>query len=280
MPFEGARRSAHAKASAGGPNGESRADAALQLDEPKLLGALISGASSLWFRQPGVFVAAAALIVIPFQVIVVGVLGGTFSSPTGAAAAWSRLLSLFSVNVLGTALITASHAKSVVALSEGRRLSTAAALKLGLSGFGLVILAGLVYAIATIVGFVLVVIPGIFIAVAGIFTAQFAALERTGPNDSFKESILLVRSVGWWKTWGYVLVIGLIEYAFGFVVGFLAASFESGFDASDQTANTIFFLVIVVVQAVTLSYTALINTLLYFSWKARAKAPAELQPVA
>lgn len=250
----------------------------LALHEPKLLGPLISSAIKLWWGQPSVFFITAALVVIPFEVIVLGVLGGGFNDPDATASLWAEITSFLFMQTLGTALVTATHSRSVVALSRGESLTTEQAFRLGTSGFGAVLLAGIVYALATLVGF-LVIVPGIFLMVAGVFTAQIAALERVGPIDALKRSIALVRAAGWWRTWGYLIVIGLISAAFGAFLGLFAGLLTAVGD--ERWFGSVFIVLLAIIEAAALSFTALVTTLLYFSWRAQtevAPEPAEGPP--
>jgi hypothetical protein len=238
----------------------------LALDRPKNLGELFRDGWLLWRSNTGVFLMTAALVVIPFEVIVIGLLGGGFNDAYGNPALWAQVASPLLVGVFGTALITAIHARAVVALARGEKLTTGEAFALGLKGFGVIALATLVYLLAFVFG-LLLILPGVFISIAGVFTAQIAALHGTGPVESIKASVRLVRGSGWWRTFGYLIVlnlvasIGTVAASILIAVASVASGEPSGFGAIAVPLTAVF-------DAAVMSWTALVTTLVYFSWRA------------
>ncbi len=244
----------------------------LALTEPKSLSPLFGSAWRLWIGQPGVFLVTSAWVVIPLYVVLVGLVGGGFHDAYGQSDWQADAANTLLVSTIGSALITAVHARAVVKLAAGHKLTTGEALQLGFEGFLLVLAAALVYALATIGGFLLLIIPGIFIAVAGMFAPQHAALTGTSAGKSLKASITLVRANGWWKTVGYSLVLGLVNAGImgAAAIPMLLISLALG-EPSDF--GMVAVPVLALMQAATMSWTALVNTLLYFSWRANVGDP-------
>ncbi len=69
--------------------------------------------------------------------------------------------------------------------------------------------AGLLYGLASMLGFVLCVLPGIYLMVALGFCFMVHAIERTGGTGALGRSMAVVKD-HWWETFGLVLVMGLI----------------------------------------------------------------------
>lgn len=244
----------------------------LALDRPKGLNELFRAAWALWTGHTGVFLVTAALVVIPFEVIVTGLLGGGFNNSLGTPALWAQIVGPLFMGTVGTALITATHSRAVVAMSRGEQLTTADAFELGMKNIGIVAATAVVYLLAMVVGFFLVFIPMIFIAVAGVFAAQISALHGKGPVDSLKQSVKVVQAAGWWRTFGYLFVLSLVSsgtlLVLGIFIGVLsvATGDNPGFGAFAVPASAI-------IQAGVMSWTALVTTLLYFSWRAEQGDP-------
>lgn len=244
----------------------------LALSEPKSLSPLFGSAWRLWIGQPGVFLVTAAWVVIPLYVVLVGLVGDGFHDSLGQAVWWADGTNTLLVSTIGSALITAVHSRAVVKLAARHELTTGEALRLGFQGFFLVLAAALLYALATVVGFLLLIIPGVFIAIAGMFAPQHAALTGSSALASLKASVSLVKANGWWRTLGYSFVLGLVNAGImgATAIPVLILSFAFG-----EPDNFGMFVVpvLALMQAATMSWTALVNTLLYFSWRANAGDP-------
>ena len=244
----------------------------LALDEPKSLSPLFGSAWRLWVGQPGVFLVTAAWVVIPLYVVLVGLVGGGFHDPYGQSDPIPDAVDTLILSTLGSALITAVHARAVVRLARGESLTTADALQLGFRGFWLVLAAALLYGLAVIAGTIALIIPGIWVAIAAMFAPQHAALTGENAGTSLDASIKLVKTNGWWRTLGYSFVLGLVNAgimaaaALPMVVISIALGEPGDF-------GLVAVVVLAVMQAATMSWTALVNTLLYFSWRANAGDP-------
>ncbi len=244
----------------------------LALDQPKQLGPLLESGWKVWRMRPSVFFLTAAWIVLPLELVLVGLLGGGFHDPNGAGDPVWTGVSSFVEFAIGSPLITAIHALAVLALARSEAVTTGSAFRMGLASLGRAVLTTIVYFFAIVLGTLLLILPGIFIAVAGLFAPQHAVLTGDGPIASLKASVRIVRTNGWWRTYGYVLVITLIgaAVAAAVVIPLAVVSLVAG-EPSD------FGLVAVpltaVMNAAVASWTALATTLLYFSWRTRANDP-------
>lgn len=251
----------------------------LALDQPKSLGPLLASAWALWRGQPSIFLVTAALVVVPIEVFFVGAFGHGFSDPEGKASQGWTALDQILIATLGTALVTATHARSVIALAERKTLTTESALKLGLTAFGPVLVAGLLFFATVVIGVFALFVGAIAAAILGIFTTQIVALEGVGASDALRRSWALVRENGFWRTFGYQFVLTIFAQlgAAAINIAVVAVSLAIGEPHA-------FGIVAVIASAITttavISWTALVNTLLYFSWKSesRLRASGQLPP--
>ncbi len=247
-------------------------DGRYALTHHKTITPLLGSALKIWLSKPSVFIAAALLVILPIEIIVIGVLGGGFSDPDGVASDGMTLLDAVLVGWFGVSLITAAHARAVVAIAAGERVTTASALRLGGGAFLPVLGAALIYGLACMVGTLLLIIPGIWISVAGIFATQIAALTRTGIGESLVSSVKLVRAAGWWRTFGYYLLVTLIALLPVIVVSLVVALLTEGI-GNASISGPLNVVVVAIVTALIYSWTALVTSLLYFSWRAKVGDP-------
>lgn len=247
-------------------------DGRYALTQHKSVGELIGSTVKIWLSKPSVFIVAALIVVLPMELVLTGVLGGGFSDADGTADELWTAIDGFAVGFLGLALITAAHARAVVALAAGERVSTASALRLGGGAFVSVLGVAVLYTLATILGTIALIIPGIYLSVVLMFGTQIAALTRTGISDSLDASIKLVRAVGWWRTFGYLLLITVLSYVPAFVIALPLAVLGDAVD-DPSIAGPVLVLVGGIVQALVYSFTALIQSLLYFSYRAKVGEP-------
>lgn len=241
------------------------------IQRQKRPGELLGSAWKIWLSRPAVFIVAALAVVVPIELIVSGALGGGFSDPEGTPSEWWGLLDQLLVGWFGIALITAAHARAVVALAAGERVGTFSALRLGGGPFWTVLGASLIYGIFSGLGFILI-IPGIWLTVSGMFSAQVAALTRTGPMGSFESSMALVKAAGWWRTFGYYLLVAVIGGVAALAIGAIPAAIgEASGDGS--VSGPLYVIAMAVGISIFYSWTALVTTLLYFSWRAKVGDP-------
>ncbi len=237
------------------------------LGEHKGLSPLLGSAVKIWLSKPSVFIVAALVVVLPMEILFTGLLGGGFDDPDGIADNLWAAVDAFAVGMLGFALITAAHARAVVALAAGQKVGTLSALRLGGGAFITVLGVAVLYTLAVLAGTIALIIPGIYLSVVLLFSTQVAALTRTGISSSFDSSIKLVRAVGWWRTFGYLLLITVVSFAavFALAIPFVAVSALAG----DSAAGPIAVIFNGVATALIYSFTALVQSLLYFSFRAK-----------
>lgn len=256
------------------PPTESRYDIQRQRRDPT---ELLAAATKIWLTKPSVFILAALVVVLPIEILFTGILGGGFSDPEGTPTELWGAIDQVVVGFFGLALITAAHARAVVALAAGEPVNTFSALRLGGGTFWTVFAAAIIYSVVTVLGFFALIIPGIWVMVAGMFSAQVAALTRTGPIASFSSSVALVRAAGWWRSFGYSLLVGILGVVAASVVSVVPMLIG---DASGDAAiaGPLYVLGLGIALALFYSWTALVTTLLYFSWRAKVGEPWAAAP--
>lgn len=226
----------------------------LDLDRPRDFRELLEETVALWPRHLSVFVVLAAIVVVPFGLLV---------RPLDADTVPGALATLLAQAFVVPSLVTAAHVAAVEELGRGRRPtvrgSIARALPVALPVLG----ATAIYLAGIVAGLALLVLPGLWFSVTGYFAPQAAVVERLGPIAAVRRSVALVRS--WW-----VRVLG-IAVAFnvlgGFVIGVVVTLL--GEVVTGDAAETALALTFDTLMA---SFTALVATLLFFDLRARDPA--------
>jgi len=241
----------------------------IDLRRPRDLGALLSDGFQTYFRNFGTFLALAAVVVVPVQLILSGIglkqLWAHYDNTPSVAA---LLLPLLVNWLVTTPLVTAMTIYALLDLGEGRKPSARRAISRGLEVFAPLFVVVLIAGIGIVAGFALLIVPGIFLAVRWYFVAAAVVVEDKRSADALTRSWALVQGSGW-RVFGILIITAL---AIGAAIRGLSAPFNAGADA----ANLAFIQLIGVIVAQTLATpaSAVIATLLYFDLRARREAPA------
>lgn len=253
----------------------------IDLTAPRTIGGVLKSTWTVWRSRPAVFVLIAIAIVLPFEIVLTGVLGGGFSDRYGEASETWALVDGALIGLVCAPLISATHARAVVLLATGEPTTTGQVLRAGLATLVTVILAVIFLTIITIGGTLLLIIPGIWVATVGVFTAQVKALTGTPVVESFSSSKDVVGKVGWWRTFGSIVLVSVIA---GIVTTLLAVIVGVAVEVIDDVSvsGPIAVIGVALLTAATYSWTALATTLQYFAWRSRAGdpwgAPAQQDP--
>jgi hypothetical protein len=243
----------------------------LELNRSRSIQELVVSAFSLYWRVPVLFLVLAAIVVIPYEVIVLAI---SHKGPLalGQMAFVPRQLILVIDSFLVTPLISALHVHAVREVGEGGQPGVRSTVRRSLPRLPVVAIAAGVSSLAITVGS-FVVVPGLILMAMWAVVAQAAALEHGSWIDALRRSVDLTRGYRW-HALGLVLVAALIPG-----VPWLAAAL-----ALKHTETTVaLFLLGTAAQVLLRSFEALITALLYFDLKARlgivpAAGPVRYEP--
>jgi hypothetical protein len=235
----------------------------LDLSRHRDLGDLLATTFSLFGRHSAVFLTAALLIGAPVTLIVDGIWGraladGADASPEPAVTATSTALGLIVIP-----LVTAVQVVIVQRLAEGSEPTVGEALRAASGRFPAAIGAVLLYALGVAAGALALVIPGIWLFVRWAFAAQAAVVDALSPVAALRRSAELVKG-RWWRTFGMLVVSGLLFAVMGALATAVLAAIENG---------AIYVAGLIVVEACVVSLTGIFGTLLFFDLRARHELP-------
>jgi len=228
---------------------------------PRSARELVGATFALYRRFPLLFLALAAGVLVPYDLIVLALTGtGPFaqsSLPFGVAA----LLSLLD-QVLVSPLISALHVHAVAETRAGRVPRLVPTARQGLRVLPVVAAASIVSGLGILAGIVVLIVPGVILFFRWAVVAQAAAIEHEGWLPALRRSALLTdgnyRHIFW-----LLVLVGLISFPPTYLLGL-----GFGHDSTDVTS----FLVGLIVRVLVYSFGALAVALLYFDLRVRAEA--------
>jgi len=235
----------------------------LDLDRPRSIREMLTAALALYWRVPILFLAFAAIVVVPYELIVLAITG-TGPSTIHHLSFYAQQALLVADSFLVTPLISALHVHAVREIGDGGRPTFGGTVRKSLPRLPVVAVAAGVSGVAIGLGSLAFGIPGLILIAIWPVVAQAAALEGGGPIDALRRSFALTRG-NRWHSLGLILAAGVVAAIPG--VPLLIAFRHTG-----TTAGT--FIVGTAVQIVVRSFEALATGLLYFDLAARERAEA------
>jgi hypothetical protein len=239
----------------------------LDLDRPRSIGEMLSTAFALYWRVPFLFLAFAAIFVVPYELIVLAITGAGPLAQGHLAFFASKGL-LVADSFIVTPLISALHVHAVRELGDGGRPTFAGTARQSLRRLPVVVVAAGISGVAIGLGTLAFLIPGLLLLAIWPVVAQAATLESGNPIDALRRSFDLTRGHRW-HGFGLLLFAGLIGG-----VPLLVASRAVG----HTTTNPGTFLAGTAVQIILQSFEALATGLLYFDLVARERVGAPTPP--
>jgi hypothetical protein len=241
--------------------------APLDLRRPRDVGGLISEGFNVYFREFGTFFLVACAVVVPVNLIVLGVGLGWFtgkydpSPPPGEA-----FIPLITNFLVVAPLLSAMCIHALLEVAEGRKPRAGTMIQRGLDVFAPLVLVMLLYAGGVTLGLFALILPGIYLLVRWSFCIQAAVVDgRRGPAALARSGELVTGM--WWRVAGITLAANFLAGGLSAVAG---APFAAAADATDQA---VFQLVGQTVGGVLFApAAALITTLLYFDQRLRKGA--------
>jgi hypothetical protein len=241
----------------------------IDLEQPRDLGALLRDSLSVYRRHFGTFLALGALVVVPSDLILSGIGLEQLTSDYDDDPELAELAIPAAVSYLVVApLITAICVHALHSVAGGGSAGAREAIVKGFESFTPIFFAVLLAAAGIALG-LLLVLPGIYLFVRWYFVPQAVVLEGAREAGALRASGRLVTGA-WWRTLGMVVLISLLAFLVGTLVGlpFLALA--------DGTDRAIWALAGQILAAtVTQPFAALFSTLLYFDLRERQRAAAQ-----
>ena len=236
------------------------------LDRPRDVGELLRDALTVYLRHFWTFLALAAVVVVPAELIVSGVGLEMLTSDFDSTTSLAEEAAPGAVSYLVVApLITAFCVFALTSIAGGGSPGAREAIVKGFESFTPIFFAVLLAALGIVLGLILIV-PGIYLFVRWFFVPQVVVLEQTHQADALRSSSRLVQGA-WWRTAGVVLLVTALTFLVSVVV---ASPFAA---AARSTDHAVWALAGQTLAAVVAQpFASLCWTLLYFDLRARKRA--------
>ena len=205
------------------------------------------------YRDQFTLLIPAALVIFVPVALLTGVVYGGDAGILGA-------LLVTAAATIGTFWFQGMVVEAAEDILDGRRDHTIGSLFRSVTPVLLnLVLAGLLVALATVVGFVLLIVPGLLALTFFAVVAPAVVLERAGATDALARSVELVRGNAW-RVFGVIVVLFLIELIANSVIRAAANSAADSFVVYAGAA--------LVVSLLVAPLRALAAAVLYFELKA------------
>lgn len=215
----------------------------------------------LYGGYPGLFLLVTAVVVIPYNAIVLAVAhSGALTGKSGTAV--STLLLLDVINwVVIVPLISSLELQALVSVAESEHPSVGEVFRKALPVLPGVAAAVIITGICVVIGSFLI-IPGIYLAVRLAVVAQTAAFEQTHWPNTLSRCWSMTRR-NFWHVLGTLFAVLIVA----FFIELVALSIVS------SAGTPVRVVVSVIVSVITQSFLALTMATLYFDLRAREPLP-------
>jgi hypothetical protein len=240
----------------------------LDLERQRSMGEILSTCLSLYAKYFLLFATLAFAVVLPIDLVVDGVGAGKLWS--GYDATPPLAVSIASTPIFWLVvlpLISANHARAVVALGEGTAPPIGRTLVEAVRLLPAVAFVVLLYDLGSFGGLILLIVPGIYLYTRWYVCAQAAVVEGLRGRRALARSADLING-SWWRVFGISIVLGLIA-------GAASEGISRPLDVLADHANSgqVSLAGEVLAHALTYSFGALSATLLYFDLRSRGERP-------
>jgi hypothetical protein len=240
----------------------------IELERQRSIPQLIGATFQLYARVPILFLVLAAVIVVPWEFVVLLVTGAGPLAVGHKGFLTNQLISLPDYFIV-VPLISALHIHAVREIGQGRRPRLLSTFRQSLPTLPVVVLAAGFTGVATSIGYLALVVPGLLLTARWAVVAQTAAMDGGGWVDAIRRGTSLTDGERWHAFW-LIVVAGAI-----ILVPWLVAWHLTG----HETTTTGSFAVGTALQILVRSFGALTAALLYFDLKARQSIePVEPEP--
>jgi hypothetical protein len=228
---------------------------------------LLGDAFNLYLRNFLTVFAIGFAVVVPVQLIVSGIGLEELTSGYRDSDNTAELLIPMIVSYLVVApLIAAATIHMLQRLADGERPHAGPSIQAGLDVFAPVFLAVLLSGAGIALGLVLVIVPGVYVAVRWYFVAQSVVIDDARSTEALRGSWRLTDGY-WFRTFGVILLANIVAFLPASIV---VLPLQAVAESADRQAIALGGMILT--EALTAPFVALVSTLLFFDIRARRTA--------
>ena len=239
----------------------------LDLAKPRGIGDLLGDALGVYFRNFPTIFAIALAVVVPVQLIVSGIGLEELTSGYRESDSTAELLIPTIVSYLVVApLMVAATIYVLQRLAEGEPPHAGRSIQAALDVFAPVFLAVLLAGAGIALGLVLLILPGIYVAVRWYFVAQAVVIDNARSTEALRASWRLTNGF-WLRTFGVILLANIAAFL---PASLVVLPLQALAESADRQAISLAGMILT--EALTAPFVALVSTLLFFDIRARRTA--------
>jgi hypothetical protein len=239
----------------------------LDLAKPRGIGDLLGDSLGVYFRNFPTIFAIALAVVVPVQLIVSGIGLEELTSGYRETDSTAELLIPTVVSYLVVApLMVAATIYVLQRLAEGERPHAGRSIQAALDVFAPVFLAVLLAGAGIALGLVLLILPGIYVAVRWYFVAQAVVIDNARSTEALRASWRLTNGF-WLRTFGVILLANIAAFL---PASLVVLPLQALAESADRQAISLAGMILT--EALTAPFVALVSTLLFFDIRARRTA--------
>jgi hypothetical protein len=249
------------------------ADPRYALRRPREVGAIVGDAFALYRRHFWIFAVIGAVVVVPVNLIVIGLgLEQLFSGYDPTPPVEHQLIELAAAFLLMLPLVTAMTTYALLELDAGKLRGPGGPIMSGLEAFTPLFFSVVLAAAGIVLGLFVFILPGIYVLVRWYFVPQAVVVDGRRSVEALSRSGELVRGY-WWRTLGIVLLANVAAIV---PASLVQLPFVAGADAADSSGIALAGQIIA--MTITWPFTAIAVTLLYFDLRARTEGVSPPSP--
>lgn len=239
----------------------------LDLAKQRGIWELLGDAFGLYLRNFLTVFAIGLAVVLPVQLIVSGIGLEELTSGYRESDNNAELLIPLIVSYLVVApLIAAATIHMLQRLADGERPHAGSSIQAGLDVFAPVFLAVLLAGAGIALGLLLLILPGIFVAVRWYFVPQSVVIDGGRLAEALRGSWRLTGGY-WFRTLGVILLANVAAFV---PASLVVLPLQAIAESADRQAIALAGMILT--EALTAPFVALVSTLLFFDIRARRSA--------
>ena len=251
---------------------------------PRTVGEILDAGIKLYLRNARTLIGAAAVVVVPAQIVIgivllstvpsgsdvpgtVFTVGHTTTGSSGARSGGEVVTTLLGLVV--TLLVTAACVRAVSDAYLDQTPSVASSLRFVVRRLPALIVMYILQVLGLLVGFILLIIPGIWLYAAWAVITPAMMIEGLGPVRSLGRSRRLVRG-RWWPTAGVVLVSTILNGIVADAIRALLTGLD-GFSSHPGLVAAVLATTLggIIASIITQPFVAAVITVLYYDLRVR-----------
>ena len=229
----------------------------LDLTQPRRVPEVLSSALWLYLKWPLLFMALSAIVVVPYELVVLAVAHAPPLGQQNTSAGTLFILEVIDLALVGP-FVSALLVQAVITIGDGRSPQIGDVVRRGVRVLPVVAAAEIIVGIGVAIGLAFLIIPGVILALRWAVVAQAAAVERTDWPTALRRGAELARR-NYARIFVLLIVVALVNVTLTGIGGGIVGTHK----------GPVQVVVGIIIVVLTRAFGALVTAMLYFDLRAR-----------